>query len=124
MGIFRVTLEIGDPTGTRYRQVSALVDTGASHTSLPASLLRELGITPHTRGTFLLADGRRVEREIGQTWVRLDGLAQMTLVVFGDEGTEPLLDVVTLEEFRLRVDPIARRLIPVPGLLMALHGIS
>ena len=120
MGTFRIEIEIGDPSGSRYQPVSALVDTGASHTALPASLLRELGIAPHTRGVFRLADGRQVERDIGQTLVRLDGLEQMTLVVFGDEGTEPLLGAVTLEEFRLGVDPIAQRLIPVSGLLMGM----
>jgi len=32
-------------------------------------------------------------------------------------STDPLLGVVTLEEFRLAVDPVSRRLMPVPALL-------
>jgi GTP-binding protein HflX len=70
---------------------------------------------------FALADGRRVEWEIGQTWVRLDDVAQMTLVVFGEEGQRPLLGAVTLEEFGLGVDPIGKRLIPVEGLMMVVR---
>ena len=41
----------------------------------------------------------------------------MTLVVFGEDGVDPLLGAVTLEEFLLAPDPIRQRLIPIPGLL-------
>jgi len=39
--------------------------------------------------------------------------------VFGEQGSEPILGVVTLEEFRLAVDPVNHRLIFVPGRLGA-----
>ncbi|MCI0437769.1 MAG: aspartyl protease family protein [Chloroflexi bacterium] len=113
-----MNLEIGDPQGEHYETVEALVDTGATYTTVPASLLERLGGTPHTIGVFLLADGTRVEREIGRTWVRLEGVADVVPVVFGDETVRPLMGAVTLEIFRLGVDPVGRRLIPVPGLLM------
>ena len=121
MGTFSVDVELGNPSGAGYRTVSALVDTGASHTAIPASMLRELEVTPHTRGMFRLADSKSLELDIGQTWVRLDGIAQMTLVVFANETTTPVLGAVTLEEFRLGVDPVPQRLIPVEGLLMSGH---
>ncbi len=38
-------------------------------------------------------------------------------VVFADPGSEPILGVVTLEEFLLAADPVHRRLISVPGRL-------
>ncbi len=117
MGTFSVTIEAGDPQGQRFSPVQALVDTGASYTVLPSSLLHELGVTPHGQRPFLLATGVTVTRNVGRTWVRIDGRVEMTIVVFGDEGTLPLLGAVTLEEFGLGVDPIARKLIPVPGLL-------
>ena len=47
MGTFAVSIEVGDPEGRRYEQFEALVDTGASYTFLPASMLRSLGIKPH-----------------------------------------------------------------------------
>lgn len=121
MGTFRVDIELGNPSGAGYRTVSALVDTGASHTAIPASMLRELEVTPHTRGIFRLADGKSLELDIGQTWVRLYGVAQMTLVVFANEGTSPVLGAVSLEELGLAVDPLNQRLIPVEGLLMSGH---
>ena len=60
--------------------------------------------------------------DIGQTWVRVNGRSVITLVVFGDEGVEPLLGDYTLEGLRLAVDPVRRRLIPVPGRLMAVFS--
>lgn len=117
MGTFSVTIEAGDPQGQQFRTVEALVDTGASYTTLPASFLRELGVTPHSRRPFLLATGGTVLRDIGRTWVRIEGRVEMTIVVFAEDGAPPLLGAVTLEELGLGVDPVARKLIPVPGLL-------
>ncbi len=122
MGTFRVSIEVGDPAGQRYETVEALVDTGATYTTLPAPFLHGLGIVPHARDTFVLADGRRVERDIGRAWIRVDGRTEFTLVVFGEPGTPPLLGAYALEGLRLAADPVARRLTPVPGLLLSLGG--
>jgi len=118
VGSFRVAVEIGDSQGERWETVEALVDTGASYTVVPASLLGRLGVLPQERRPFRLADQRLVEYELAQTQVRLDGRTRFTIVVFGAEGVEPLLGVVTVEEFGLGVDPVGQQLIPVPGLLL------
>lgn len=122
MGTFHVSIEIGDPAGLRYETVQALVDTGATHTTIPAPVLGRLGVVPHVRDMFVLADGRRVERDIGRTWVRVDGRAELTLVVFGEPDTHTLLGAYTLEGLRLAADPVGRRLISVPGLLSSPPG--
>ena len=118
MGTFRVEISIGDPQGQRYETVEALVDTGATYTTVPASLLRRLGVQPSGRAPFRLADGRLREYDLGETRARVDGQSVTTIVVFGDEGIEPLLGAYTLEGLRLAPDPVGQRLIPVPGLLM------
>ncbi len=120
VGTFRVQIEIGDPTGQRFESVEALVDTGATYTTLSASLLARLGVVPHARDAFILADGRRVERDIGRTWVRVDGRAELTLVVFGDPDSPSLLGAYTVEGLRLAADPVGRRLIPVPAYLLGI----
>ena len=74
---------------------------------------------PDEERVFVLADGRAVRYPIAWVRVRLDERTQPTLVVCGDSGTEPLLGAFTLEGFGLGVDPVNRRLIPVPGLLKA-----
>jgi predicted aspartyl protease len=118
MGTFRVEIEIGDAAGERWETVEALVDTGATSTTVPAPLLRRLGVAPHVRDTFVLADGRHVEHDIGRSWIRVSGRAVVTLIVFGEPDALPLLGAYALVGLRLAADPIGRRLVPVPGLLM------
>ena len=118
MGTFQVTIEVGDPDGQRYETVEALVDSGATYTTMPGSLLRRLGVSPHSKRTFLLTDGTRIERDFGQTWVSLDGEYDISPVVFGDEGAVPLLGALTLGVFSLGIDPVNKRLIPVESLLL------
>lgn len=67
---------------------------------------------------FRLADGRLVDRDIGETLVRLDGATVHTAVIFGDDEEKALLGVHTLERAFLTVDPINHRLVPTEGLLM------
>ena len=120
MGTFHVDVEIGDPEGRRYDRVEALVDTGATYTSLPRPLLEALGVEPHARAWFRLADGHHVEREIGRTWVRVSGRTELTLVVFAEPGSPALLGAYALEGLQLAPDPVGRRLVPVTSLLMSL----
>ncbi len=53
MGTVKVSIQIGDPQGRRFEQVEALVDTGASDTVIPGTVLERLGVPsqgcrPHT----------------------------------------------------------------------------
>lgn len=116
MGTFLHHIEIGDPQGQRYERVEALVDTGASYTTLPASLLRSLGVQSLGQRPFELADERVVMLDIGQTWVRINGSAMIRAVVFSP-GEDSILGADTLEGLGLAVDPVRKRLFPVPGLL-------
>ncbi len=98
--------------------VEALVNMGATLTSLPASLLQRLGITPQENGLFRTATGDVVEMQTGETVVELDGRRKTVPVVFGSNGAGALIGATTLEIFSLGVDPIEQRLTPVPVLLM------
>jgi predicted aspartyl protease len=75
-------------------------------------------VEPEFRREFETADGRIIERDMAAVMARWDGQTLPTLVVFGDEGSRPLLGVVTLKEFSLGIDPVSRRL--VRGLAMSL----
>lgn len=120
MGTFSVRLEVGDPLGHRFEAIDAMVDSSATYTVLPASLLERLGVDSHSTRHFRLADGSRVERRFGRTWIRIDGMADVSPVVFWDEESLPLLGAVTLEILGLGIDPVNRRLIPVDALLLSL----
>ena len=111
MGTFKWPLQISSMDGQQVRDVEATVDTGAAYTTLPASLLGELGIEPMDKGVFLLADGRRVELDIGRAWATINRTSEVTLVVFGEDDAPALLGAYTLEGMRLAVDPIAQRLV-------------
>ncbi len=113
MGIFNVQLEIGDLDGEHYETVEAMVDSGAAYSFMPPSLLTKLGIQPHRRVSFELADGTRIERDVGWARIRLNGDSESSPVVFGDENLTPLLGAVTLELLNLGIDPVNARLIPV-----------
>ena len=118
MGIFSVLIEVADPEGHRYETVEAMVDSGATYTVMPASMLERLGVEPHGTRKFVLADGSHIRRGFGRTWMRLDGREDISPVVFWDEGAQPLLGAVTLEIFSLGIDPVNRRLIPVDAFLL------
>ena len=113
--MFRVTIEVGNLSGEQLIEVPALVDTGSSYTSLPSSLLTQLGVLPTGRRPFRQADDRIVQRQTGHARFRLNGDEVITLVVFDPEDAEPLLGALTLEAFGLGVDPVNQQLIPVTG---------
>lgn len=52
MGSFRVQIEIGDPAGSRFDRLEALVDTGATYTWVPRDFLERLGIPPEEERPF------------------------------------------------------------------------
>lgn len=47
MGVFAVPMDVGDLQGVRFERLQALVDTGASHTRMPRSVLERLGVVPY-----------------------------------------------------------------------------
>jgi clan AA aspartic protease len=120
MGSFSVTVDIGDAAGRRFEPIDVLIDTGAAYTWVPRDVLGRLGVMPTEERLFELADGRRVYYGFAWATIRLEGKVQPTPVMFGDEGSTPLLGVVTLEEFSLGIDPVNQRLIPVAAILKGL----
>ncbi len=115
MGVFSVPIEVGDPWGERFERLDALVDTGATFTMVPASLLDELGVEPEESMTFELADGTPHDFGLGETRIRVDGREVSTVVLFGGEDATPLLGAYTLERLMLTVDPANQRLIRARG---------
>ena len=118
MGTFYWPLEVSSPDGTRWETVDALVDTGASHTVLPASILRRLGVVPFRTVMHRIADGSKIPREIGETKLLVNGLEATRIVAFGNENIPPLLGADTLQGILLVVDPVEERLVPADALLL------
>ena len=98
--------------------VDALVDTGASTTSLPSQMLKELGIDPIMQKSFRVAQGEIRYLDVGQAFIRIEGQEFITQVVWNEEGTTPLLGALSLEGAYVAVNPVDQTLAPVEGLLM------
>jgi aspartyl protease family protein len=117
MAHFHVPIQVSHKEGNRFVSLEALVDTGSTYTWIPQDVLEGLGVVPQEHRPFVLADGRRVRYPVAWINIRVIERTQPTIAVFGEHGSQPILGVVTLEEFLLAVDPVSRQLVPVPGLL-------
>ena len=119
MGVFYVTIALGDPQGERFEELQALVDTGATWTWVPGEVLVRLGHKPTLKRRLRTADSRIIERDATEVPIRIGDEKLSSLCIFGDEGSQLLLGAVTLEGFGLSPDPVNQRLVPVVGLLMS-----
>ena len=117
MGTFSVEVGVGNPVSVATETVEALVDTGATFSMMPASLLRRLGIQPTRTRRLRLANGQVEERRTGMALFEVDGIDGEAMVVFGPDNLH-LLGATTLEVLLLVVDPINKQLMPEVGLLM------
>ena len=117
MGTFHTKIAVGRERGGTFEDVTALVDTGASLSMLPASFLRKLGIESHTEAEFTLADGRRQRLPLGAVWIRIGTEQHPNSVIFGPEDRF-LLGAVTMQTFGLIADTTHHRLIPAPELTL------
>ena len=115
MGTFRIAIRVAGLGGDNPVAVTALVDTRATHSMMPASLLDRLGITPTRQRTFTMADGRAETYDIGAAMFSVGEEAMPCPVIFGREGRY-LLGATTLENFDLAVDPVNLKLTPVAEL--------
>ena len=71
--------------GQQSMDIDATVDTGAAYTTIPARLLRQLGIEPMGQRQFMLSDGQRVWMDYGQARATVEDESVTTIVVFSDD---------------------------------------
>ena len=120
MGTFRIDIEIENPAhpGERRAIKSALVDTGAELSWVPASVLESLGIERHNKWHFRQADGTILERWAGAAFIYVAGKRVADEVVFGELHDLVLVGSRTLEGLNLRPEPVSKRLVdagPAPA---------
>ena len=116
MTTFTVNLGIADRRRDQYVTVDALVDTGAIYTSLPASILTDLGIEQIEVRRFRIADNLVVKFPVGEALLKLEDREFTAVVIFASDAATPLVGMTTLEMFGLGVDPIEEKLVPVIAL--------
>jgi predicted aspartyl protease len=122
MGLFRTTIEVESlqQRGPRRSLPNTLVDTGSEYTWIPRAELEALGITPQRKQGFIVADGRRIDRDIGYALVHAGGTEAPDLVVFAEPGDLVLLGAHSLEGLNLKVDPVRKELVPAGPVIAAI----
>jgi len=101
----------------RRQTLSLLVDTGATYTTLPRTVVESLGCSPIGSRRVLLVKGREEEWPIGLVMITLENQELPGVGLIGPTEGPALLGAVTLEEFALSADPVARCLVPVRSYL-------
>jgi predicted aspartyl protease len=119
MGLFRIIMGVESPQqrGTVVSVEDTLVDTGSEATWVPRSILESLGVTVERQRSFIVADGRRIDRDIGYAIVHAGGTATIDEVVFAEETDFPILGAHSLEGLNLRVDPVRKTLVDAGPIL-------
>src|SRR5256885_16489108 len=107
----RAPLDAAPLAAPRWRPIAALADPGTSHTALPVSLLRDLGIEPTGRASVRLIDGATVVYPRSIARLRLEGRESYGRVVFVEDGLEPRLGFITLADMGLEIDPETQGLV-------------
>jgi predicted aspartyl protease len=124
MGLFRTTIEIRNwERQSAWRALpDTLVDTGSEYTWVPRRVLEELGVIPQRKQGFIVADGRRIDRDVGYALVRVGGSEAPDLIVFAEAGDMNLLGAHSLEGLNLKVDPVRKELVPAGPVTTALSS--
>ena len=118
MGLFRTTIGVESLARGVVRDVAdALVDTGSELTWIPRSVLESIGVKVERKRAFIVADGRRVERDVGYAIVHAGGTSTVDEIVFAEETDFPILGVRSLEGLNLRVDPTRKQLVDAGPIL-------
>lgn len=99
--------------GQRAEDVNCLVDSGAIYSLIPGSILRKLGIKPHSTREFVLTNGEVIRRRLATATFEYEGRRGDSMVIVGQRGDDPLLGATTIEGFGLVLDPFRRELRPM-----------
>lgn len=122
MAITFVRVKILNPADEKKQTaLQFMVDSGAVYSVVPKKILAKLGIKPHSKKIFTLANGETVERAIGDAAFDYMGERGAAPVIFGEEGDSALLGAVTLEALGLMLDPLRREIKPIPMVLGAMR---
>ena len=105
MGLTHVAVSLLNSDSKDTYNADFLVDTGTTHAMAPAPELRKIGIEPVGKDLFELANGELVEFEYGVAQLAFMNEIIGTRILFGPDGSEPILGVMALESAGFLVDP-------------------
>ena len=106
-------IEIGDPDRQRWDETKALVDTGAFISSVPASILRSLGVSPIGKRRVRFGKGKVQNMDYAQIRLRFGNQEVTTFALFNQTWNTTLLGAYALAGLFMAVDPVAQQLVPI-----------
>ena len=119
MGIYPNTKKwsassVENPTrpGVVMQVENVMVATGSEYTWLPRTVLETFDLVPTRTVRFITADGRQVERAVCFGNVYAGGSSAPDILVFADPDDMVLLGARALEGMNLRIDMLAKQLVP------------
>jgi clan AA aspartic protease len=122
MGLTYVKVRVGNPANGRPAEdVNCLVDSGAIYSLIPGTVLKKLGIKPHSTREFVLADGQVIRRRLATATFEYKKQRGDSMVIVGEPGDDALLGATTLEGFGFVLDPFRRELRPMKLPLKAIQ---
>jgi len=107
LGVTRVTVKVCRVDHPEKCQTvrDLVVDTHATATVLPSEVIAKLGIKPHSKRAFTIADGTSTEeKDVSSALIEIDGRKTSDDIIAVDKGI-PLLSVRALEGLGMQVDP-------------------
>ena len=121
MSTFTVQGTVSHPDARgRALVVDFVVGTRATYMVLPAETVEQLGLaTPYER-TVELATGELAVYPLGDVRLALAGEEWVTIFLAGPRGSTPRLGTVTLTHFGVAADPVNRRLVPDPNMILSI----
>ena len=111
MGHVEIQLKLGNPVDPTRKPLerAALVDTGATFTTIPRSISEELGLkTIGKRRVRTATEFNTLDESFAS--VEIDGNVTVTPVLVSEKLDKILVGVITLEALALTVDPTTGRL--------------
>lgn len=120
MGTFKVPISIANVNGGEARQVEALVDTGATKSRAPESLLYELSIRPYDTDVVELGNGSLEKWAVCTAAITYqDKKAECPVwvgppVLVTPSDASVVLGATALEMLGFKVDPVNETLESVP----------
>jgi predicted aspartyl protease len=102
-----------EPSGARRRRIRGVVDTGAMHLVLPASVVKALDVPISGKISVRYADGRVATRDkVDGVYVEIQGRGGTFLAIVEPKRKEALIGAVVLETFDFLPDCTKQRLVP------------
>jgi len=122
VGHVNIRATIANPADSSIaEEVDAMVDTGATFTSVPRALAvtLQLPVTGKTRARKATGD---VLLDRRRAMIQIDGQSEINRVLISDTLDKVLIGVITLETFSLTVDPSSGQLKEAEVYLLYSYG--